>query len=72
MDSGAGEDSGAGRTLGPGKGRGQTLEWGWTLGRGADLALTALEREGNLIMEILIANMPSLQNFKTLWHPHGL
>ena len=38
----------------------------------SNLALAALERSGNLMMEFLIANMPILKNFKTLRPPHGL
>ena len=38
----------------------------------SNLTLTTLERAGNLMMEFLIAIMPHLQNFKTLWLPHGL
>ena len=38
----------------------------------SNLALTILERAGNLIMVFLIANMNLLQKFKTIWPPHGL
>ena len=35
-------------------------------------ALTTLKRVGTLMMEFIIANMPILQNLKTLRPPHGL
>ena len=38
----------------------------------SNLAMTTLERVGNLMVEFLIANIPILQNLKTLRPPHGL
>ena len=36
------------------------------------LALNTLERLSNLMMDFLMSYMLYIQNFKTLWPPHGL